>query len=557
MLRRATELNTYNDKSIECRALFSGSDQNLQSDLLDDDIEILESYENKQIDKNVDSTMNALKKLKETSGTNFRGLDAFLKKNETVVKIVYTDADIDQFMKNKKPTIGGDTDVRNSMGECARLRPLQGKPATDDFPHSHWHGNIMEVDIARDGDPHEEPQEVMKQNPELYRRAQGRRKKRAKMFGISTIPKGGSMVNEVRFRARVDYIIYSDRESCTSTDHQLEDGGDLECVWVQLRPHWLPRSVSSIALCAVYHPPNSTRDDVLLEFLADSVDDVCKQYPGAGIVILGDFNRLDVSTICSEHSLKPVVKVPTRGNVILDQVFASDAITQWYQPPTVDPPIGASDHNCVIWSGSSSSGGQNRVVKKVVRPLRQSDVQLFGSWITEHDWEEVYSEVRATDKCSAFYSTLSSAIEKHFPSKIVRLHERDKPWMTPALKAMILLRQKAFREHNLPEVKRLRNKISHNIKLLKTTFYRQKIQGLKKADPRKWYRAIKDMGNMGKGQLNIDIPGVSPVSTVDVAKAINTYLAAASQKHEPLRLHDLPAYLPAPAPPPTVSVWDM
>ncbi|KAI8493050.1 hypothetical protein Bbelb_290540 [Branchiostoma belcheri] len=212
---------------------------------------------------------------------------------------------------------------------------------------------------------------------------------------------------------------------------------------------------------------------------------------------------------------------------------------QWYQTPTVDPPIGASDHNCVIWSGSSSSGGKNRVVKKVVRPLRQSDVQLFGSWITEHDWEEVYSEVRATDKCSAFYSTLSSAIEKYFPSKIVRLHERDKPWMTPGLKAMILLRQKAFREHNLPEVKRLQD------------------TRLKKADPRKWHRAIKDMGNMGKGQLNIDIPGVSPVSTVDVAKAINTHLAAASQKHEPLRLHDLPAYLPAPAPPPAVSVWDM
>ena len=129
--------------------------------------------------------------------------------------------------------------------------------------------------------------------------------------------------------------------------------------------------------------------------------------------------------------------------------------------------------------------------------------------------------------------------------------------MTPGLKAMILLRQKAFKDGNLPEVKRLRNKIARNIQLLKTTFYQQKVKSLKKADPKKWYQAIKEMSNMGKGQLNIDVPGVSPSSTADVANAINSHLAAASQKHAPLQLQDLPVYLPAPAPPPVVSVWDM
>ncbi|KAI8518834.1 hypothetical protein Bbelb_020910 [Branchiostoma belcheri] len=319
--------------------------------------------------------------------------------------------------------------------------------------------------------------------------------------------------------------------------------------------HWLPRSVSSIALCAVYHAPNSTRGDELLQFLTDSIDDVLRQYPGTGVVVLGDFNRLDVSTVSFEHSLKPVVTDPTRENAILDQVLASDAIT--VLPPTVDPPLGASDHNCVIWSGCSTSGGQNRVVKKVVRPLRQSDLRSFGSWITEHDWGEVYSKVRATDKCTAFYSTLCGAIEKFFPSRTVRLHERDKPWVTPGLKAMILLRQKAFRDQNLPEVKRLRNKIARNIQQLKKTFYQQMVKSLKTADSKEWYQAIKGMGKMAKGQLTIDVPGVSASSAHDVANAINSHLSTASQKHEPLRLQDLPAYLPAPAPPPVVSVWDM
>ncbi|KAI8503610.1 hypothetical protein Bbelb_185810 [Branchiostoma belcheri] len=54
------------------------------------------------IDINVDATIDGLKKLKETPGPNFRGLDAFLEKNATVANIQYTAADIDQFMKNRK-----------------------------------------------------------------------------------------------------------------------------------------------------------------------------------------------------------------------------------------------------------------------------------------------------------------------------------------------------------------------------------------------------------------------------------------------------------------------
>ncbi|KAI8522201.1 hypothetical protein Bbelb_019550 [Branchiostoma belcheri] len=331
---------------------------------------------------------------------------------------------------------------------------------------------------------------------------------------------------------------------------------ELECVWVHLRPHWLPRSVSSIALCAVYHPPNSTSDNALLDFLSDSIDDVRRQYPGVGVVVLGYLNHLDVSTICHEHFLKPVVSVPTRENAILDQVLASEALTKCYQPPTTVPPVGASDHNCVVWSGVSGSRVRNKMVKKVVRPLRQSGVRLFGSWITQHHWEEVYSAVSATDKCSAFYSTLSRAMDKYLPSKVVRLHERDKPWMTPALKAMILKRQKVFKEQNVPEVRRLRNKIANTICMLKKNFYKTKVKHLRTADPKKWYKAIKDMAGKN-GELQIDVPGVPSSSPKAVADAINAHLSAASQQHAPLQPQELPAYLPAPAPPPTVSFWDM
>ncbi|KAI8479721.1 hypothetical protein Bbelb_425240 [Branchiostoma belcheri] len=49
----------------------------------------------RHIHTNVDATIDGLKKLEETPGPNFRGLDAFLEKNATVANIQYTAADMD------------------------------------------------------------------------------------------------------------------------------------------------------------------------------------------------------------------------------------------------------------------------------------------------------------------------------------------------------------------------------------------------------------------------------------------------------------------------------
>ncbi|XP_078597693.1 uncharacterized protein LOC144873871 [Branchiostoma floridae x Branchiostoma japonicum] len=301
------------------------------------------------------------------------------------------------------------------------------------------------------------------------------------------------------------------KENIPSKQMDVAVPTELECVWVHIRPHWLPRSVSSIALCAVYHPPNSPHEEALLDFLSKSIDDIRRQYPDVGVVVLGDLNRLDVAGLCSQHSLTQLVKVPTRDNAILDQILASHCLASYYQEPTTDPPIGDSDHNCVIWEGSPTPNTGNETQKRQVRPLRESDMRAFGCWITQHTWDEVYCAVNTQEKYSAFYTTLLSAVDSFFPFGLSS----------------------------------------------KKAFYKNKIEHLKMADPRKWYKAIKELTNSSKGQLRVEVPGVPSSSPKSVANAINMHLAAASQQHAPLQLKDLPAYLPAPAPPPIVSFWDM
>ena len=86
-----------------------------------------------------------------------------------------------------------------------------------------------------------------------------------------------------------------------------------------VRPTRLPRSLSGIAICVLYHPPGQPvqehRD--LNEYLVATTD-TCNQHPDCGLVFLVDFNDFNISNLASNHNLNHVVEAPTRGSSILD-----------------------------------------------------------------------------------------------------------------------------------------------------------------------------------------------------------------------------------------------
>ena len=65
----------------------------------------------------------------------------------------------------------------------------------------------------------------------------------------------------------------------------------------------------------------------------------------------------------------------------------------------------------------------------------------FGRWITAHQWEQVLNATSTGEKSDAFYSTINDALDLHFPTKLVKLHTNDKPWITAEIKVLIKKRQ--------------------------------------------------------------------------------------------------------------------
>lgn len=75
------------------------------------------------------------------------------------------------------------------------------------------------------------------------------------------------------------------------TDINVPD--ELECVWVMVRPHRLPRDVSTIAVCAVYIPPDSpvALQNLLVDHLLEATDFLRTSHRDIGFFIPGDFNK--------------------------------------------------------------------------------------------------------------------------------------------------------------------------------------------------------------------------------------------------------------------------
>ena len=132
--------------------------------------------------------------------------------------------------------------------------------------------------------------------------------------------------------------IYVPEVISTKTRNDLSDP-NFECQWVILRPKWLPRTVSRIAVACVYLPPSIDQASLenFYDYFYSCYDIVSSESPETGFIVAGDFNPcsngFDVKYLLNycDTNLKQVVKDPTRNSNILDLIFTN--ISSHYNPP--------------------------------------------------------------------------------------------------------------------------------------------------------------------------------------------------------------------------------
>ena len=322
-------------------------------------------------------------------------------------------------------------------------------------------------------------------------------------------------------------------------------------LWLTLRSKRLPRPLSGIAICVVYHPPGRPAEShkELNDYLINTTDRLRNEHPDHGLVLPSDFNDFDCSNLVSHHSLKQVLQQPTRNSAILDLIVTN--LHNLYSSPTIHALLGSSDHNIVFWQPSLAHR-QSPLVnppKRLVRHYPRSGIDAFGRWVTTHDWfTDLGPSPSVDDLVSSFITQLIDAIDRILPVKTIKLHGTDKPWITPELKLMIKDWQKAFHNGNIPVWCSLKYKIQQEIAKRKKSFYKSKVKYLKKDDCHKWWNIINQMsGRSAKPSFFLLERDGKIMCQQELVNSLNQFYVSVHADIPPLDGNILLAFLPAEA----------
>ena len=138
----------------------------------------------------------------------------------------------------------------------------------------------------------------------------------------------------------------------------------------------------------------------------------------------------------------------------------------------------------------------NKCKQIQIRPRNSS---AFGRWLTNYNWSTLYHTTLCEQKLELFQDVIFTGLDYFLPCKVVKIHDRDKPCITPSYKQLIESRQKSFFQKDDKLYHQLRNRAFREGKELKSAFLRSKLEHLKQnPDPKKWWNTVKQIAGFPK-----------------------------------------------------------
>ncbi len=207
---------------------------------------------------------------------------------------------------------------------------------------------------------------------------------------------------------------------------------NLEALFINCKPFYSPREFSSFILVSVYIPPDA-RVSAALELLADQITHTEQCYPDSFIIILGDFNKANLTRKLPKY--RQHITCPTRDSNILDHCYTvlKDA---YHSVPRAA--LGLSDH-CLVHL-LPAYRQKLKSSKPALRTVKRWSVEA------EHDLQACFEltdwsvfEAAATDLdelTDTVTSYISFCEDMSVPTRTYLTFNNDKPWFSTKLKQL-------------------------------------------------------------------------------------------------------------------------
>ena len=126
----------------------------------------------------------------------------------------------------------------------------------------------------------------------------------------------------------------------------------------------------------------------MIDYVAERLENLLIERPSAGIIITGDFNHLSPRQLCQKFSQRKLIKMPSRGKNILDQFLSN--MGELYHEAQFLPPLGRSDHQCILFSPLNQRR-HRKAISKTVRKFKPANLRSLGLRLNLESWSAVYN----------------------------------------------------------------------------------------------------------------------------------------------------------------------
>ena len=289
-------------------------------------------------------------------------------------------------------------------------------------------------------------------------------------------------------------------------------------------------------LIALYIPPHLsvTERNEISDALIDHLDVITNDVPNVNIIVAGDFNNFDTVPLQSAHALIDKVTMPTRGDAILDRILVSQSLDCNYPPAHVGPPLSVrrrGSHCQVLLRSEAKDDKCIGEQQHVLYDTSDCYIYNFLLKLNECSFSDVYCEPDIDKKTEIFYNYFFECLSA-FPSRLVKMTARDKPWMTPYLKELINKRWNAYRVRNFSLYNHYKIKCKNEIVKCKENW----IQRCKQSSRHIWHV----FNNVKGKETNNPISGITQnfVDNQAAAEAINDIFVDHLTVSDPIRFSD-------------------
>ncbi len=264
---------------------------------------------------------------------------------------------------------------------------------------------------------------------------------------------------------------------------------DLEALFINCKPFYSPREYCSFILVSVYIPPQA-HVSLALQKLAYQITETEQQYPDSVLIILGDFNKANLS-----HELpKYRQHVPTRDSNILDHCYTTikDA---YHSVPWAA--LGLSDHCLVHLIPTYRQKLKSaKPVLRTVKKWTNETERVLQACFDLTDWSVFEDAANDLDEITETVTSYISFCEDMcIPTRTHLTYNNDKPWFTVKLRQLRQAKEDAYRKGDRVLHKQAKYTLEKEIRVAKRNYSEKlRIQFTSSNSASVW-KGLKDITN--------------------------------------------------------------